>query len=66
MSAHEYSIEVINAAGKASPPVAITGVAAAGYDLQSWVLIATLIYTVLQTLALVYKFIKDRKRNGSE
>lgn len=43
-NSHEY----ITAITKASPPVTVTGITLAGASLQDWVLIATLIYTVLQ------------------
>lgn len=54
--------EYIAAAGKASPPLAVSGVMAVGLSLQDWVLIATLVYTVLQTAVLIHKFIKGRKK----
>lgn len=67
MSVQEYSVDIANAAAKVSPPLTVTGVAAAGYSLQEWVLIATLVYTILQTAHLIWKFFKDRKAdNGSE
>lgn len=53
-----YSTEVFFAAGKASPPIAVTGLAASGMDLQTWVLIATLVYTVLQASLLIFNFFK--------
>jgi hypothetical protein len=55
--------EYIAAAGKATPPLAVSGVMVAGLSLQDWVLTATLVYTALQTALLIYNFIK-RKRNG--
>lgn len=35
-------------ATKAVPPVAVTGISLAGISLSDWVLISTLIYTVMQ------------------
>lgn len=64
MSLSDASGEYIVAAGKASPPLAVTSVAAAGYTLQDWVLVATLAYTLLQMASLIHKFFKDR-RDGS-
>lgn len=48
------------AATKASPPLLVSGAAIAGMSLQDWVLAATLIYTLLQTVLLVRKFVKER------
>lgn len=38
---------------KALPPITVTGLTLSGVTLQEWVLIATLIYTVLQILILI-------------
>ncbi len=57
----EYTVEAV----KASPPLAVTGSMFAGVDLQSWVLVATLVYTVLQIALTVRKFFKERKADGS-
>lgn len=56
--------EYIAAVGKATPPIAISGAVAAGWTLQDWVLLATLVYTVVQTVLVIYKFIKGRKDGG--
>ncbi|WP_338445965.1 hypothetical protein V5F89_12520 [Pelagerythrobacter marensis] len=50
--------EIFAAAGKASPPITVSGLAVAGVSLQDWVFIATLIYTVVQTLLLMPKLVK--------
>lgn len=55
--------EYVVAAGRAAPPVATTSALLSGVSLNDWVLIATLVYTVLQILLLIRKFIKERK-NG--
>ena len=65
MSLHQTGSEYITAVAKASPAVAVVAAEGAGLTLGDWVLIATLIYTVLQTAHLIYKFIEDR-RNGSQ
>jgi hypothetical protein len=51
--------EYFAAAGKASPPVAIIGITEAGVTLQDWVLIATLLYTLLQISLLAWKTYKN-------
>ena len=61
MSALEtHGGEIAAAAGKASPSLMVSGLVVAGVSLQDWVLIATLIFTVLQIALLVRKFFKDR------
>lgn len=53
--------DLFAAAAKASPPLTVSGLAVVGVSLHEWVLIATLIYTVLQILLLVRNFIKNRR-----
>ena len=51
--------EIVNEAVKASPPITVVGLSLGGIALQDWVLIATLIYTLLQTGWFIYsKFIR--------
>ena len=45
---------------KITPGVAVTTATIAGVTLQEWVLIATLIYTVLQTALLIKKWWRER------
>lgn len=55
---HEGLVEAV----KSSPAVTTAGALLAGYTLQDWVLITTLIYTLLQIGWLVYsKFIRRDK-----
>lgn len=55
--------EVAQEAAKAAPPVTV---AAAHYilgvSLSDWVLIATLIYTVLMSANLIWKWVRDLRR----
>jgi hypothetical protein len=52
--------EAFAALAKASPPLAVSATAAVGWTLQDWVLIATLVYTLMQAAYLVYKFVRER------
>lgn len=53
---------VVGEITKAAPPVSITGLTLAGVSLNEWVLIATLLYTVLQIGWFIYsKFIRKDK-----
>lgn len=63
MSLESHAGEYTAAAGKASPPLLVSGAAVAGISLQDWVLIATLVYTVLQIGVLIYGFAKKRGRD---
>lgn len=60
MSAALHGGDFMAAVGKASPPLGVSAAAVMGFSLQDWVLIATLVYTVLQIALLVYKFLKKR------
>lgn len=56
---HNHS-EYAAAAYKITPAVSVATATVAGVTLQEWVLIATLIYTVLQTALLIRKWWKER------
>lgn len=56
--------EYIAAAGKASPAITVAVATVSGLALQDWVLAATLFYTVLQTVLLIYNFFKARRNGG--
>lgn len=43
---------------KAAPPVSVAGLSLAGVGLSDWVLVMTLIYTVLQTAWFIYSKLK--------
>ena len=58
--------EYVRAVGKASPPIAVAGVTIAGMSLQEWVLVSTLIYTILQTALLIRKYFKERGAGPSK
>jgi len=64
----EQKSDVIVEAAKAAPPVVITtAVTAGGLTLNEWVAIATLLYIVLQSGWLVWKWfhaIKDKKNEA--
>lgn len=51
---------------KAAPPVTVSGMGLAGVTLNEWVLLATLIYTVVQTLIALYKFFRKDKDGGRD
>lgn len=61
MTTEHHAGEVSMAAAKASPPLAISGMYLAGYPLQDWLVLATLVYTVLQIILLLPKFHKQYK-----
>lgn len=61
---HELAVGVVVSAAKTAPPVAVSIFTLAGHPLQDWVLIATLVYTVLQIILLWPKFRDWNKRRG--
>lgn len=59
------SNDLLQAAGKAAPPVAYMGVRLAGVSLPDWVAIATLVYILLQTAHLIWRWRRAAKRSGT-
>ena len=55
-------------ATRLSPPVAVTGLSLAGISLQDWVLVATLVYTVVSLVFLIRDkvYLPWKVRNGSK
>lgn len=64
MSLSEHGSELASAAGKASPPIAVASAAFAGYALQDWVMILTIVYTSIQIFLLVFRAIKGKTDGG--
>jgi hypothetical protein len=60
------SNDVLQAAGKAAPPVAYVGVTLVGISLPDWVAIATLAYIGLQAAHLVWRWLRQAKRQGAD
>lgn len=54
------------AVAKASPPVAVSGLTLAGVQLQDWLIIATLIYTVIQIVILLPKLKQSLEEWGKK
>lgn len=54
--------EIAQEAVKAAPPVAVTSAHFLGMGLNDWVLTATLIYTGLLTVNLLWKWCKEWKK----
>ena len=46
---------------KAAPPITITGMTIVGIPIQDWVLIMTLVYTILQILIIARRFMMNRR-----
>lgn len=57
--------DLVTSAGKAAPPLAVSGSLVAGMTLQDWVLISALVYTVLQLAWLLYKIVRHF-RDGAD
>ena len=54
---HSQHLEtgVTMAVAKTSPPVVVSGLALAGVQLQDWLILATIIYTVIQIIIALPK-----------
>ena len=54
------------AAAKSAPPVAVLAADTTGLSLEQWVFVATLIYLALQSIYLLYKFVRDLRDDRRE
>lgn len=45
--------DVVASAAKAAPPVSVSGGLLLGLDLSQWLIVATLVYTLLQIVFLI-------------
>ncbi len=54
---HQQHLEngLTMAAAKVSPPVIVSGLTVAGVQLQDWLILATILYTVIQIIILLPK-----------
>lgn len=57
------SPEEVAAAAKVAPPATIGALTFAGVDLSQWVLLATLVYTLLQITFLIRDRIYRKRKN---
>lgn len=51
----QHAAEVGVVTAKAAPPVVVSGMVVAGYPLQDWLIVLTIIYTVIQIVLLMPK-----------
>ncbi|MBF7012546.1 hypothetical protein QUC32_23135 [Novosphingobium resinovorum] len=65
MSLSITSADLLAAAGKASPPLAVTSAAAVGLTLNEWMIVCTIVYTILQAAILIYKFVRDFRKDAA-
>lgn len=56
--------DVLTSSAKAAPPVAVSLLAATGMAMQDWLLLLTIVYTVLQIAWLVYKVVRAHTSGG--
>lgn len=63
---YEGSEGAIAAAAKLSPAWGVTGVTLAGIHVQDWVLLATLVYTVVMIAERLWKWHRDWKRDRDD
>lgn len=58
--------EYLAVAGKATPSTAVSGLILAGVPLESWVVILTLVFLLLQIGHAVYKIARDLRRGRGD
>lgn len=58
-TAHGMVSETLATVGKASPPIAVSAATIAGVTLQDWVLLATLVFTLVSLAHLVWKWLRE-------
>ena len=51
----QHVAEVGAVTAKVTPPVVVSGMVVAGYPLQDWLIVLTIIYTVIQIVLLMPK-----------
>ena len=51
----QHAAEVGVVTAKVTPPVVVSGMVIAGYPLQDWLIVHTIIYTVIQIVLLLPK-----------
>ena len=51
----QHIAEVGVGTAKVAPPVVVSGMVVAGYPLQDWLIVLTIIYTVIQIVLLIPK-----------
>ena len=51
----QHVAEVGAVTAKVAPPVVVSGMVIAGYPLQDWLIVLTIIYTVIQIVLLIPK-----------
>ena len=56
LQAAHHAQEAAVAVAKVTPPVAATGMTLAGYPLADWLILVTILYTVLQIAVLAHKW----------
>lgn len=62
----QHKVDIASEAVKAAPPVTIAGLTVAGVSLNDLVLLATLIYLVLQASFLLYKWWRLHTGRGGD
>lgn len=59
--------DIVASAVKSIPPVSVASATLLGYPMADWVMLLTIIYTVLQIFALVRdKFLPNRRKQKKE
>lgn len=63
---HQNAETIGAAAAKSAPPVTVAGMTLAGYPLSDWLLILTLLYTLMQIVFLARRMSNARRKKEDE
>lgn len=66
MSHHDTAAQITTEVMKAAPPIAVSSLHFFGVELSQWVLLLTLIYTVIQIVLALEKRFRRRKEEQDE
>lgn len=66
MSHHDTAAQISTEVMKAAPPITVSALTFYGVELSQWVLLMTLIYTVIQIVLTLEKRFRKRKDQSDE
>ena len=58
--------ETVSGVVKAAPAVSVSAASALGANLQNWVYVVTIVYIVLQSTFLIYRWVRSHRKHKRE
>ena len=65
MQQHVQNAETLAEAAKVAPAITVSGMVLWGYPLSDWLILLTIVYTLVQLVLLIEKRIKQGKQNAN-